>query len=182
MVLVNDNVDCQQKIIFLNTKIKCHFSQSKTDYNEIIFQMKYCLILKLWCNGSNNSSILWHTSEWNGLSWTLGLIHWMEQSLNAVEIKGWDWCRWNDITRQKFAISLEDQVYFSFMHLTEAFIQSNLQCIQAIQFFISMCVLWELNPQPFALLTQWFTTEPQEQYDILIQNYNINQSKSKNKT
>ncbi len=29
-------------------------------------------------------------------------------------------------------------------------------------FFISMCVLWELNPQPFALLTQCSTTEPQE--------------------
>ncbi len=25
------------------------------------------------------------------------------------------------------------------------------------------CVLWELNPQPFALLTQCSTTEPQEQ-------------------
>ncbi len=29
-------------------------------------------------------------------------------------------------------------------------------------FFISMCVPWELNPQPFALLTQCSTTEPQE--------------------
>ncbi len=25
-----------------------------------------------------------------------------------------------------------------------------------------MCVPWELNPQPFALLTQYSTTEPQE--------------------
>ncbi len=62
------------------------------------------------------------------------------------------------------------------MHLADAFMQSDLQYIQAIQFFISMCVPWELNPQPFALLTQCSTTEPQEQYDILIQNYNINQS------
>ncbi len=30
-------------------------------------------------------------------------------------------------------------------------------------FFISMCVPWELNPWPFALLTQCSTTEPQEQ-------------------
>ncbi len=29
--------------------------------------------------------------------------------------------------------------------------------------FISMCVPWESNPQPFALLTQCSTTEPQEQ-------------------
>ncbi len=34
------------------------------------------------------------------------------------------------------------------MHLADAFIQSDLQCIQAIQFFVSMCVPWELNPQP----------------------------------
>ncbi len=29
--------------------------------------------------------------------------------------------------------------------------------------FITMCVPWESNPQPFALLTQCSTTEPQEQ-------------------
>ncbi len=29
-------------------------------------------------------------------------------------------------------------------------------------FIIIMCVPWELNPQPFALLTQCSTTEPQE--------------------
>ncbi len=52
---------------------------------------------------------------------------------------------------------------FIFMHLADAFIQSDLQCIQAIHFFISMCVPWELNPRPFALLTQCSTTEPQEQ-------------------
>ncbi len=48
------------------------------------------------------------------------------------------------------------------MHLADTFIQSDLQCIRAIHFFISMCVPWELNPQPFALLTQCSTTEPQE--------------------
>ncbi len=50
---------------------------------------------------------------------------------------------------------------FTFMHLADAFIQSDLQCIQAIHFFI-MCVPWESNPQPFALQTQCSTTEPQE--------------------
>ncbi len=29
------------------------------------------------------------------------------------------------------------------MHLADAFIQSDLQCIQAIHFFVSMCVPWE---------------------------------------
>ncbi len=41
----------------------------------------------------------------------------------------------------------------SFMHLADTFIQSDLQCIQALHFLVSMCVPWELNPQPFALLT-----------------------------
>ncbi len=56
------------------------------------------------------------------------------------------------------------------MHLADTFIQSDLQFIQTIHciyiyifFFVSMCVPWELNPQPFALLTQCYTTEPQEQ-------------------
>ncbi len=48
------------------------------------------------------------------------------------------------------------------LHLCDAFIQSDLQCIQVIHVFISTCVSWESNPQPFALLTQCFTTEPQE--------------------
>ncbi len=48
------------------------------------------------------------------------------------------------------------------MHLADAFIQSDLQCIQTIYSFISMRVPWVLNPQPFALLTQCSTTEPLE--------------------
>ncbi len=49
-------------------------------------------------------------------------------------------------------ILVEGTVYiftFTFMHLADAFIQSDFQCIQAIHFFfffISMCVPWELNP------------------------------------
>ncbi len=53
------------------------------------------------------------------------------------------------------------------MHLVDAFIQSDLQCIQTIHFFMSKCVPWELNPQPFALLTQCSTTEPQEHIGIM---------------
>ncbi len=54
---------------------------------------------------------------------------------------------------------------FTFMHLADAFIQSDLQCIQTMH-FVSMCIPWELNPQPFALLTQCTTTEPQEHYTV----------------
>ncbi len=58
---------------------------------------------------------------------------------------------------------------FTCMHLADTFIQSDLQCIQSIHFiFISMCVAWELNPQPFALLTQCSTTEPQEHLYMLL--------------
>ncbi len=49
------------------------------------------------------------------------------------------------------------------MHLADAFIQSDLQCIQDIH-FVSMCVPWELEPTTFALLTQCSTTEPQEHF------------------
>ncbi len=45
---------------------------------------------------------------------------------------------------------------FTFMHLADAFIQSDLQYIQV------MHVPWELNPRPFVLLTQCSTTEPHE--------------------
>ncbi len=59
------------------------------------------------------------------------------------------------------------------MHLADTFIQSRLT-IQAIHLHFP----WELNPQPFALLTQCSTTEPQETYTklrtvppIIIYNY-----------
>ncbi len=49
---------------------------------------------------------------------------------------------------------------FTFMHLTDAFIQSDLQFHSGYTFVVSTCVPWESNPQPFALLTQCSTTEP----------------------
>ncbi len=57
------------------------------------------------------------------------------------------------------------------MHLADAFIQSDLLLWLKLQakkiFFVSMCVPWESNPQPFALLMQCFTTEPQEHNFII---------------
>ncbi len=52
------------------------------------------------------------------------------------------------------------------MHLADAFIQSDLHSGYTF-FFIIICVPWELNPQPFALLTQCSTTEPQEHQDYI---------------
>ncbi len=64
------------------------------------------------------------------------------------------------------------------LHLADAFIQSDLQCIRDILFFFfSMCVPWELNPQPFALLTQCSTTEPQEHGERQSIHYRESESK-----
>ncbi len=49
------------------------------------------------------------------------------------------------------------------MHLADAFIQSDLQYIQVIHFFVSMCSLG-IEPTTLALLTQCSTTEPQEHF------------------
>ncbi len=49
------------------------------------------------------------------------------------------------------------------MHLADSFIQSDFS---GYTFFVSMCVPCEFNPQPFALLTQYSTTEPQEHYAL----------------
>ncbi len=58
------------------------------------------------------------------------------------------------------------------VHLADVFIESNLsKMYSGYTFFISMCVPWEFNPQPFALLTQCSTTEPQgytKRSDVLI--------------
>ncbi len=49
------------------------------------------------------------------------------------------------------------------MNLSDAFIQTALQCIQAINVFCQyVCVPWESNPQSLELLTQCSSTEPQE--------------------
>ncbi len=52
------------------------------------------------------------------------------------------------------------------MHLADAFIQSDLQLHSGYTFLL-VCVPWESNPQPFALLTQCSTTEPQEHTDYI---------------
>ncbi len=57
---------------------------------------------------------------------------------------------------------------FTFMHLADAFIQSDLQLHSGYTFLISMCVPWESNPQPFTLLTQCSTTEPHRNTGALL--------------
>ncbi len=61
-------------------------------------------------------------------------------------------------------IFASDKFYstFTFMHLADAFIQSELHSGYTFSQYVSMCVPWELNPQYFALLTHCSTAEPQE--------------------
>ncbi len=57
------------------------------------------------------------------------------------------------------------QIFHSIVYIyiyAYAFIQSDLKLHSGYTFFVSMCVPWESNPQPFALLMQCSTTEPQE--------------------
>ncbi len=51
------------------------------------------------------------------------------------------------------------------MHLADALIQSDLQCIQAIHFCQYVCSLG-IKPTTFALLRQCSTTEPQEHLKV----------------
>ncbi len=57
-----------------------------------------------------------------------------------------------------------DEHKFTFMLLSKVTYFRLYIYIYIIFFFISIFVPWELNPQPFALLTQCSTTEPQEHY------------------
>ncbi len=51
---------------------------------------------------------------------------------------------------------------FTFMRLADAFIQSDLKCIQAIHLYCQYVCSLGIKPTTFALLTQCSTTEPQE--------------------
>ncbi len=51
------------------------------------------------------------------------------------------------------------------VHLADTFIQSDLQCIQAIHFFCQYMCSLGIEPTTFALLTQCSTTEPQKLVD-----------------
>ncbi len=59
-------------------------------------------------------------------------------------------------------IFLTADVYIYIYAFSRRFYPKLLTIAFRLYIFISMCVLWESNPQPFALLTQCSTTEPQE--------------------
>ncbi len=55
------------------------------------------------------------------------------------------------------------KIYIYIYAFSRRFYPKRLTVHSGYTFFISMCVPWELNPQPFALLTQCSTTESQDQ-------------------
>ncbi len=55
-----------------------------------------------------------------------------------------------------------NSIYIYIYAFSRRFYPKRLTVHSGYTFFISMCVPWELNPRPFALLTQCSTTEPQE--------------------
>ncbi len=58
---------------------------------------------------------------------------------------------------------------FTFMHLADAFIQSNLQCIQVIHLYCQYVCSLGIEPTTFMLLTQCSNhTEPQEDRNSII--------------
>ncbi len=63
-----------------------------------------------------------------------------------------------------FSVSFPSFTFtFTFMHLADAFIQSDLQCIiHGYTFFYQYVCSLGIEPTTFALLTQCSTTEPQE--------------------
>ncbi len=74
------------------------------------------------------------------------------------------WCK---LTYSPFLVASMENLFqrknwmwiISNLHLSDAFIQSDLQLHSGYTFSL-VCVPWESNPQPFALLTQCSTTEP----------------------
>ncbi len=68
----------------------------------------------------------------------------------------------NGILRGYKGTPAHNKVYIYFYAFSRRFYPKRLTVHSGYHFFVSMCVPWELNPQPFALLTQCSTTEPQE--------------------
>ncbi len=76
-----------------------------------------------------------------------------------AQVLSWAWLVWAHAPQFSFKRKRIIFGEFTFMHLVDDFIQSDLQYIQAIH-FVSMCSLG-IEPTTFALLKQYSTTEPQ---------------------
>ncbi len=59
-------------------------------------------------------------------------------------------------------------IYIYIYAFSRRFYPKRLTIAFRLYIFISMCVPWESNPQPFVQLTQCSTTEPQEHWQSAI--------------
>ncbi len=73
------------------------------------------------------------------------------------------------ILNQNIRCFLSEMFYYIYIYIyiyafSRRFYPKRLTVHSGYTCFITMCVPWELNPQPFALLTQCSTTEPHEHF------------------
>ncbi len=95
-----------------------------------------------------------------------GMVHpKMKNRLLALMLFQHVWLSYFCATQNIFwrmKVSGVQNIYICIYAFSRRFYPKRLAVHSGYTFFISMCVPWELNPRPFALLTQCSTTEPQE--------------------
>ncbi len=108
----------------------------------------------------------------NKLRWTSSAVFNLKYWVTSVTCYIWLWSQkelkylilfqiiktsWYESTVVKV-----DNIYIYIYAFSRRFYPKRLTVHSGYTCFITMCVPWESNPQPFALLTQCSTTEPQE--------------------
>ncbi len=135
---------------------------SKAFFN--VFEINLVFCIHLIKNASNGEIIIicWFTAQE-----TFPIIISVENSCASSHVcENWYFIIfkiiwWIESSKEHlFKILIFCNITFTFTHLADAFIQSDLQLHSGYTFLISMCVPWESNPQPFAPLTQCSTTAP----------------------
>ncbi len=93
--------------------------------------------------------------------------------MDNVQESGYYWCAihipsaFDKRARFFLNVTAGENIYIYIYAFSRRFYPKRLTVHSGYTFsFISMCVPWELNPRPFALLTQCSTTEPQEQHQM----------------
>ncbi len=74
------------------------------------------------------------------------------------------WMIWGWVNLKE---TVSTDIYIYIYAFSRRFYPKRLTVHSGYTCFISMCVPWESNPQPFALLTQCSTTEPQEHGSVV---------------
>ncbi len=99
------------------------------------------------------------TFSFRGMNMHAVTIHWC--ILKCTQIHFWRfWCSWVNLTH---IFWFPRQLYRLYIYaFRRCFYPKRLTVLSGYTFFVSMCVLWELNPQPLRCKHNALTTEPQE--------------------